>query len=70
MNQSNSALFGDDDVRAFQMLLARLLLLCATFHVQTFCHHVLHQARVLSSELARLARLVVHPVPHRYGRGS
>lgn len=60
-------LFGDDKVVTFQMSLAGFLLSDAALHFKTFCHHVLYQAHVLSAELTRFARLVVHPVLHDVG---
>ena len=60
-------LLGNDEVRAFQMHLPCFLLACATLHLQTLCHHILHTAHILFAQFAGLACLVVHPVPYDVG---
>ena len=60
-------LLGDNVVRPFQMLTSGLHFGRAAFHAERFGPYGLHFAHVLRQEFARLARVVVHPVPHDMG---
>ena len=54
-------------VVAFQMLGSRVCLSPTAFHLQRLSCQVLEFFHILLAEFARLARLVVHPVPDDMG---
>ena len=60
-------LFGYDEVRPFQMLLACNLFRDAPFHLQTLSQNSLHLAHGFLVQLAGLACFVVHPIPNDVG---